>query len=281
MTSKPRLFFGLLAAFIFVHGTALAQPEALKAARDAVAESIGRLEEFHKNTPPGAREDQELQLKREALSKIIEFTSLEAGELKLKLEHIQEVEAPFIILLDSYLETLDQFLNRLDTAKIELDELEGAITADEFKGLAASFTDWRTSTYNPALRRMAAFALGFQNRALLKVADQRFVKIAAELKKSKIDTGLTRDALNEAALRLREAREYNNQAIDVMARFLPNNEEEKIGELLIDEKPAPQKTDEDKPEMLIKSMVEKSLGSLRNAYKKFFELNEFIKKFRP
>lgn len=263
-----------IAALLAFQGTAYAQPEAVKAAREAVVESIERLEEIRSlpSVNQDERDEIELELRRDALKKIIAFTVLETAELKTKMERLKDVEAPFIILEDPYLETLERFLDDLKTNQGALDQ---ALTSDEVRKIAGAFAEWRASNYNPAMRRMTAFALAFQNRTLLKVADQRFIKVASDLKKSKIGQEIWQGLLGGAALRLREAREHNNQAINALSQFLPT--EQNLSPSM-QEADSPPEEPREEPETAVKYLVEKSLGSMRGAYKNFLELNELLKR---
>jgi len=249
-----------LSAFLIIAGllsyeAADAQSEAIRSARQEVIATVDKLVEIQgQNLAPEAKEREEIALKKTTLQKIINLSVIETLDLKNKLASLAGVEAELIVLEDQLLTKLEDYLAYFDGVR---EVLEVTSTREQVQKLAGDFKDWREVSYNQELKKVVDFILVFQNKTLLKTAQERLTKFVSEIRKTKLSRGATQPLLNEAALNLREAREANNRALNLLA---PSSS-------------APQTQSAS-----LRDSVETSLTKIKAAYKNLIDLADLVKK---
>ena len=262
---------------------AYAQPEPIKTAREAVIESIGKLEDLKKNEAiePVERLKQETELKREALGFIIDLSILETKNIEDKLSAI-EVNLAFEDLRGEFIEATEgyaEYFGAMRSLLKRTDDLDG------IQKIAGQLKDWRALTYDPGIAKAIDLILVFQNRDALGVADQRFEKLSAELKRraTKIRQSW-QPLLLRASNDLEKAYELNDAAIELLNGYLPKEQPEEgleapteaIGETI--SVPTTAVADDALPAATIRQLVEQSIGKIKEAYGKFISLNDFLKR---
>ena len=271
----------IFALGVFLAGTpALAQPEEIKSAREDLILSAEKLSQTKDaELTPEKKAERDFELKRAALGKIISFSILETQDIKRRLLIVAEVEAELSVLRDYFLAELEDYLDHLGVAE---NILKISVDLNAVQKLAADLDGWRESIYNPELKKMMDFVLAFQNKTLLKIADQRFIKMAAEFKKAKtgkLSQTLVLNLLGEAALSLRAARETSNETAKLLLRYLPESQDGESADAPSGQEEIlpPEPAENEKPG--IRDLIAHSLSKIRDAYKNFIELNDLAKKF--
>ncbi len=276
-------------ALILLPLASYGQPEAIKSAREAVIETLDKLAAVREQElNPRDKERREFELKKLALNKIADLSLLETEDLETKLEALSEIPAEFLILKDSFLIALANFLEVLSGFKKQLLISNDLATV---QNLAGEFKNWREAIYNPEVKKIAALMSVFQNKKLLKVADARFELIAGEIRRLKPAPKSIPEnwlaLLNQAALKLKSARELNAEAINQLLNYLPVIEETPvdIAEDTPMREPKELKPETEKPEPsapeaepTIGELTGQSIAQIREAYQNFIRLNNFIKK---
>lgn len=265
-------------------GSIYAQPEAIKSARREVVEAADKLAEVREqNLNPREKEQKEFELKKLTLEKIFNLTELETQDLKTKLQNLDEVEAELLILKDGFLVSLTNFLEFLADTKGLLAK-SGVLTS--VQNLAGQFKNWREAVYNPEIKKIVEFVITFQNKGILKTADLRFEKIAAEIRKLRPAPKSIPEywlaLLNQSALGLKAARDLNSQAVNQLLNYLPKEEivgeDEGLENEEVKEESQTTEPEIEATEPTIKELAEMSLGKIREAYRNFILLSDLIKK---
>lgn len=263
---KKLVVFALLAAGLLLNTKAYAQSDAIKSARQEVIDSLDKFTDAKdESLSPAEKEKKELGLKKSALQKILTLSILETENIKEKLSGLKDIEAEFLVFKEQLIENLESALERFRETE---DGLSKNQELTEVENIASALSDWRNASYSPGVKMAVDFIMVFQNKAVLKTADQRFAKISAELRKMRSGKQIWQPVLNQAAQNLREARDAQDQAMGLLAEYLPKTEEDTA---------LPQT---DTPELqppTIRAVITNSLGKTKEAYKHFLNLNEIIK----
>lgn len=274
---KNLIIFTLLTAGLFLNKDVGAQSEAIKSARQEVVESLDELNGAKEEIlSPAEKEKRELALKKSALQKILTLSILETENIKEKLFSLKDkdIKAEFLVFREQLIENLDSALERFRETE---DSLENDLELSEVEMIAGDLSDWRDASYAPESKKAIDFITVFQNKSILKTADQRFGKISAELKKIKSGKQTRQPALNQAAQNLKEARELQDRAMSLLATYLPKTE----GEATLERETAAEAVDlnaeTDTPAQTIRHLVSKSLSKTKEAYKHFLDLNDLVR----
>ena len=264
---KHIVYFFLTLAFIGIASKqTLAQSETIGSVKETASFGANKFLETEESAPffiEGEKTKKELELKKLAFEKIITLSSLEIRGLLKKIDGLEDVEAELLPLKKNFTEELENYLDKLI---VDADALNNNGDLQSIQSLASDFSEWRESAYNPVVKKVVDFILSEQNKALLKVAEQRFLKIESELNKktrsAKITIDLWESLLNEAASNLKGARNANTMALALLRDYLPIQDEkiQKSGGLTI------------------RSLVALSLNELKKTYRNFFELGDLVKK---
>jgi len=261
-----------LSVFLIIAGLlsqeAAAQSEAVRSAREEVIATVDKLAEIQEqDLTPEAKEREEIALKKTALQKIINLSAAETLDLKDKLASLTGVETQLISLQDQLLTKLEDYLAYFDDTNRALEIIS---RREEIQNLAGDFKDWREVSYNQELKKAIDFILVFQNKSLLKTAQERLIKFASEVRKTKLVRESYQPLLNEAARNLREAREANNRALSLLGDYL---EKSLAGEVLTKLNSIPQTR-----EPSLRELVETSLTKIKAAYKSLIDLADLARK---
>ncbi len=274
-------FAGMVALVILtVPVFARAQSDEIKSTRKEVIEAIDRLSAIKdQELSPAERVRREAELKRAALEKILTLSDLETRGLRLRVAGTADIGDAFVPLREDLVTRLDGYGDYFAGMKRVL---KNTVALDDIQKLAGQFKDWRDSTYNPETRKAAEFVLSFQNRDALKTADQRLIKIGSDLRrhkvlKSKIE--IWQSTLMRAAQNLKQAHQLNDQALEILAGYIPRQIEEEITPAQTmstadaDEQPAAgDGLPITEPAPTISDLIEGSVAKIREAYAGFIEL---------
>jgi len=164
------------------------------------------------------KETKEIQVRKEALDKIIELSLAEIKNLENKLNSL-ELES------DSQKAAKEKFLELLGNNAVYSEELKKNIAKenlalDEIKNFAQEYKNWRESNYDIYVKKITAFTLVFQEKQVLKTANTRLDKIMSDLNKleaakilKKTDTS---NLINLAMKSLANAQLYNGNAEKIL-----------------------------------------------------------------
>lgn len=237
-------------------GPVFAQTEELKAATQGVVESGDRLEDIKTNEEltDEERVAKEAEERRTALEKIFELSQLEVKTLLLKVNAVDELSVEYIELQIRLLKQLNLMATLLKDFQNRLEE---AASLDAVKDLAIEFKAWREEAYNVTVQVSLEFISVFQAQTLLRIAENRFDKIANDLRRLRssrvVKIEILEPLLNWAGQDLKEARALLNQAMILLLE-----------------------TKEDKPSVneIVKNMVSK----IKDAYSRFLEMSSLVRK---
>jgi hypothetical protein len=142
---------------------------------------------------------------------------------------------------------LNVFSDLLDVQLDFQNRLEEIVDPADIKGLAAEFREWREKEYKPLLQSALDFISIAKSETILNMAEARREKIAVDLRRWKSKTAQSEAVvrlLNQARVYLEEARASFTEAQSVFNQ----------------------------------SALEKMIFKIRDAYGKFFEISDFLKK---
>jgi len=281
---------------IIPFGFVYAQPEIIKDSHREVIDSVDKIYEVREsNLTQQEKLAKEMELKKTALDKVVEFSILETENFKTNLINLEvgedEFEAELLALRDTLLIKLDDYLEHFDFVR---NGIKASDNLEIVQSIAGSFNDWREFTYNPEIKKVIEFILIFQNKSFIKLADLRFGKIASDLRtviSPKLQSSIRQQFLNPAAISIRGAREFNNRAMALLADYI--SEEKAFGESEIDtpgleeeaafdsgfvpeEEIAVKEDEKQVEELTIRDLVISSLQKLKDAYSKFLSLRDFV-----
>lgn len=224
------------------------------------------------------KEQQEIALRKLALSKIMDLSLLEANELKIKLEgleldseELEAVQAQWLALLNKYTEYYEGFKERLTNEELSLTDL---------KNLAKEFKAWRKDNhYKKQISQILIFVLVFTEKSILKIADIRLEKIIANLDQLEsaqlIEKQNFQPLLNAATLNLSNAHLLNETARTLLLSAAATSTAA-TSTVVADEttatttQPTEKKND-------IKALIIETLREIKTAYKNFLEISKQVK----
>ena len=162
-------------------------------------------------------------------------------------------------LKNEALSDLDTYAEYYLNAKENLDKKE---SLDEVKDLAKEIKEYRDITYTSGVEKIVGFILVFYNEEVLGVANDRFSKIGADIKKldklGVVSEGDFQEKLDEVSNLLKEAADLQGEAKKII--LATSTDPGGSGE------PS------------AKDMIEKSLNNVKAVYGIFLELNQSVKK---
>lgn len=235
----------------------------------------------------------EIELRKDALLKIVELSLLETNNLKDKLNAIKTDNNEQEQIKNRLIETLEKNKAYIEQIKTNL---ENDLLLEEIKDLTKNFKTWREDYYNDSVKKSLAFSLVFQEKSALKTADSRLEKIISDLRKLEnaklIKKEDTKKLLDASIKNLTNAHLLNNKAerslISGLKQYFAAEDATTTAETLSGEENSLSKNEtatstevtkvkfEEKDE--IKLLVEKSLDEIKNAYKNFLEISIRVKK---
>lgn len=220
------------------------------------------------------KRQQELQARKETVSKIYDLTLMEQNDLIARLEKLEglnETQEKMRVSLTGQLteneNSFNQIRNRLEAAK----------TADEVKQLATDFKNWRTQVYDPKVRKVVAFTFAFQEKNVIEIARQRLEKISTDLKDRGESLGENKDMaeglLQKASGNIRNAEELHSQAKILIMVALTNQANLTNPKTMT--KNVANEIARDMSDS--KDFTEQSFQNIREAYKLFLEIGKLLK----
>lgn len=159
--TKVKLAAVMIAAVSLLGATAplaLAQSEAVKSA-------VNSLESGEESLSP-----------KETLLGVVAVLRLQLGELEKSLTSLRG-------LTNEQLEEREGFFVFLDEAEEFLVAVELGAETGDVKLLAEELQDWRDEVLNPRAGQIVNFLLVFQTKAVLRVADSRYLKIRSDIER--------------------------------------------------------------------------------------------------
>ncbi|MDD5547800.1 MAG: hypothetical protein PHN74_02825 [Candidatus Pacebacteria bacterium] len=234
------------------------------------------------------RLSQEIEARKSALLKIVDLSLNEIENLGDKLKSLSLTGEKATALKDQFLAILGQNEQYSGQLKESLSS-DKAFSLDEIKQVAKDFKDWRETYYNENVRKILSFVIVFQEKSILKTADARLEKIISDLRKLESAKLIKREDswnyLNSAIKNLANANLLNNKAEILLMSTLEDminastSTEVFLNDPLNNKKATSTEIKtENKNYDSIKSMVEKSMNEIKNAYKNFVDISNKIRK---
>lgn len=228
----------------------------LKAAKQDVLESLDNLLDVKGAEDLGGelRLQKEMEARKLALEKILDFSVLETKSAIAQLEAVKDITVEYVELRSQLLDGLKKALETLADWQMRLQDT-GDLEA--IRDFATEYKEWRESFYSPLLGRVIDFISVFYGRNILKMAETRFEKISADLRKLKsskvIKTEILEPMLNEAGKILKEARGLYLEALALLLE-----------------------TKDDRPS--VRAALENMITKIKDTYVIFLEMSGLIKK---
>lgn len=204
--------------------------------------------------------EEKLAKAKEDLLRALDLSLKKVESLKSRLNELNFPEdSREQALKNKALGDLDAYAEYYLKAKEDLDK-KGSL--DEIKDLAKEIKEYRDTTYIPGVEKTIRFILVFYNEEVLGVANDRFGKIGADIKKldklGVVREDDFREKLDEVSDFLKEAADLQGEAKKIILATSTDPEKSK--------------------EPSAKDMIEKSLNNVKAVYGIFLELNQSVKK---
>ena len=204
--------------------------------------------------------EEKLAKAKEDLVRALDLSLKKVESLKSRLNELNFPEdSREQALKNEALSDLDTYAEYYLNAKENLDKKE---SLDEVKDLAKEIKEYRDITYTSGVEKIVGFILVFYNEEVLGVANDRFSKIGADIKKldklGVVSEGDFQEKLDEVSNLLKEAADLQGGAKKIILATStdPGGSEEPSA----------------------KDMIEKSLNNVKAVYGIFLELNQSVKK---
>lgn len=220
------------------------------------------------------KQRQELQTRKDAVSRIYDLTLMEQNDLLDRLTGLKGLNGTQEKMRGSLTDQLTENENSFNQIH---DRLEAAKTAEEVKQLATDFKNWRTLVYDPKVRKVVAFTFVFQEKNVLEIARQRLEKISKDFSDRKDSLGenklLAESLFEKASAGIKNAEELHGQAKILIMVALTNqagitNAKSTMKNVLSEI--ARDMSDS-------KKFTEQSFQNIREAYKIFLEIGKLLK----
>lgn len=235
-------------------------------AKSTMLEELGGLISNLKNLKNNDRlslnrkDQQEIILRSEALSKILNLASLETDDLRLKIGALLLESQEQKDLADNLSAAIEAFQAYYDGLK---QQLAAAGTLEEIKDLTKDFQNWRKANYSKNISLISNFILVFNEKEILGVADARLEKIVSDLNQldgaGLIDKGDFQFLLKSASLNLGNARLFNKKAESLLFLSASNT-------VVVENADA-----------RIKQLTQSALKEIKSAYKNFLEISKRVR----
>lgn len=205
--------------------------------------------------------EEKLAKAKEDLTKALDLSLKKVDSLKNRLNELNFPElSREQNLKDGALSDLNAYADYYNKAK---ENLEKKDSLEDVKDLAKDVKEYRETTYNAGVEKIVRFILVFYNEEVLGVANDRFDKVDADVKKldklGVIKESDFRGKLDEAKGLLEESAKLQGEAKKIILSATSTD--------LLDEKGP-----------TAKEMIEKSLNNIKTVYDIFLELNQLVKK---
>lgn len=280
------IIFSLISG-VYIYSPAHAQSDATKKALEDVKDSVSTL-----ITAKDEENQNGTTFRIEAFKKVIDFSIVEAKDLKIKLLafDVKKLNTSTNVWKDRVMKKLESALEYYDAEKDFVKEHEGEITLEEIKNLAESFKEWREKTYLPAANEISEYFLVEQQKQALEITKNRTEKVRIDiekLRKARIKTAELQKMLSKVDVLVKNAQELNDGAAILFyeTRVLPLLPDEYI-------KTTDEKTDratstatstianeaEKKPPSSIEDLTKESFARVRDVYRIFIDMSNLVRK---
>jgi len=224
--SVLKYFVLISAASLIAANFALAanQSTNLQQSFEKIKEKVQGVEESTKNLiitkessnlNPEEKEKQELNLRLDIFTKILDLSIKETKDVVSQLKALNNLEKDASPLQDQFTEEFEEFLKFYEEQRKILEKSE-EIDLAKIKEMAQFFKDWRKNIYLPKFRTANNFLLIYQQKSALEMAESRFKKIFLDVEKLKKINFKGADGLKKlldsAANSLKEARSFRQEA---------------------------------------------------------------------
>lgn len=290
----------------------------LQGSFDKIKESVQEVKEGTKdlitakeqeNLSPEEKEKEELNLRLQVFDKIINLSIKETEDIVNQLKTLNNLNEETSALRERLLKEFEEFLEFYNEQKKSLGKPE-EISLSKIKEIAQFFKDWRETVYLPEFKITANFLLINRQKTTIEMAENRFKKIALDVKKLK---KINFKGVNElgkyldlAANSLKEAKGLRQKAEDgfwlamatstdattmasttASSTFINNSttnaatSTEEMTVLIENASSTGASTPSISIEdqfLSIKSLIGESLNKIKEAYQIFIEMSNFVKK---
>ena len=269
---------GIILIGLFIMGLFLltnrtyAQETSMQSTLREIAGKISSLFTFNIDRELTEKEkmEQELQTRKDAVSKIFDLTLMEQKDLLNRLSALKDLSDA----QKKMRSTLTNLLQENENIFTEINSrLEGVESINDAKKLANDFKNWRTLVYNPKAEKVVAFTFVFHGENILATAKDRLERIAGDLSdyqnSLKETDEKSNELLNKAESNIREAEELSGQAQNLIMIALNNSFSQIKNTKSVNREIARNISDS-------KIFTEKSMQYVRNTYNEFLELGRII-----
>lgn len=204
--------------------------------------------------------EEKLSKAKEDLTKALDLSLKKVDSLRSRLNELNFPElSREAELKDEALKGLDTYTDYYNKTK---ENLEKENSLEGVKALAKGVKEYRDATYTPGVEEIVKFVLVFYNEEVLGVANDRFGKIEADVKKldklGVIKESDFRGKLDEAKELLEKAANLQGEAKKLVLATSTD--------LVKEKKPS------------ARDMLEESLNNVKTVYDIFLTLNQSVKK---
>ncbi|MCP6720066.1 MAG: hypothetical protein KJI72_01925 [Patescibacteria group bacterium] len=249
----------------------------------------------------------DLAFRIETFKEVVDFSILEAKDLKIKLLSLDQIEEDASSWKEERIKDLNRALVHYDEQKQLIDDSE-VIDLETIKNIASDFKDWREQTYLPAAEQVNEFLLVEQEQNAVNIAERRWQRIDKDITKLqeanlKGVSGL-RELLDKAGELIEESDEINQAAENLFFdRYIYTNSstssstattteitDETEDQTIIhteevSDEPDSTGTEADAtdvesvppPPLSIKDLVRTSLTKIKEAYRIFIEMSNSVR----
>lgn len=280
VTSYFRLFgAATLSGALLFFPLAHAQPQGIQSARNEVQDAVHGIEQVG-----DADNAAVAALKKDVLLKIVAFSKLEGEQMLTDIRELslENARPELGIIQTALIEELEKAVAHFSAVLSALTESQFPSTR-ELETVAASFREWRATTYDPLVKSALNLAIVMQTEGTLQTAETRFAKISAAVKKiSAFATNPSFETLlADAGLNLRNARLFLNRAKDTFIRAhlpFPNPRISRVPASTLSAIPTvlSQEKTSVEYEMEARQLIEQGLHAIKNAYGNFIDMNKLI-----
>ncbi len=269
-------------SFVFV-ASAKEIPESIESAIKNVRQNVGALVGIKDdaNLTNEEKEVKKFEAAKDALESVINLGLAEIAAFKEKLNEI-EIEklsaADYTFDAEETHENLQKMIGYYEAYhKDMLKRVELLSGYKDAQNLAKDIKNWRDKIYRPGIRKILSLELVLKNRDIINVANNRFDKILADLKKLKNAKLITLSSV-EPLLDSITGDKKATAALDEEITII-------ILKILKTPTPILETSNKQKPEeslisdhKLISNLVEQSFLKVKDMYKAFIEINALVKK---
>ncbi len=278
---SKKTFSTLIVVTVILSGMFLpvAKSNAQESMQSALRDIVGKIGAlfnlgFNNELSPEEKQQQELQTRKDTVSKILDLTRMEQADLLNRLAGLKtltDAQGKMRNTLTS------QLAGNENSFKHIQDRLTTADTTESVRQLATDFKNWRTVVYDPKAKQTVAFTFVFNGKSILATAQKRLENISKDLNDRKNTLGDNADEITElfekATNSIKDAEELHNQAkILVMAALTSLNKP--MSQLALSQKVSDMNTRNIADS---KKLTEQSLQNIQTAYKIFIELGAALK----